>query len=621
MKNKKVLLSSLLVLPLILGGCSGQKASGLEIEFDAIVPTAYINEEYDFSDVLIVEKDVEYSLEVYYYDYYSKVEKSLEVTNDFYFTPVELFDLTVVVNAEKGNEKLSRSKTVPVSQKVDPIDELLASDGFSGWGDPGIIKEAVIDEQYFKGENSHSALSVHFQGSNPYPWGTTFLSLNNFRLLPYWADQTWENAVVHFWVYNPTDAELEFQMRVADNLTGLVNVDWGQALNVPRKAQPGVWTEVNFSLKHMGIDHTLYQNEEGTRDDSIIVKVKYGNTPSDGLNVYSYQFFVDDIDVIPYSAERFPDVDPKCYATAETIEYGWENMALDEGWSRANILFDREVVNSTEEHVSLSSMYLTFDGVKLGENDGANGYSVILNPQAEFGDDRLPSFRHGSLDFDIKYDNISDKTIKFVGVQYDWKPDVRLTVQPEAGENGWMHISFDFGEHSGFYYITRGIRLGICFPGVNDDNKATAAVHIDNIVFDQNGGTPEEDIPRGTGFSSGVGCTLSFSEIALTETIEVDFKFTSSSETKVAFMLGCGWLDYYGYFILFANGNFAEDYNGVSIKLLEDGYYRVTFKLSLLDRVGGGSKENITGIDLFYIRGEDWTDASGYVDFVSPALY
>ena len=192
MKKRSILLSSILGLSLLLTGCQKQaKANGLEIEFDQIVPTAYINEEYDFSDVLIVEKDVDYKLEVYYYDYYEKLEKSLEVVNTFCFTPRELFDVTVIVKAEKGNDKVSRRRVIPVSQKIDPIDELLASDGFSGWGDPGIIKEAVIDDQDFKGENSHSALSVHFQGSNPYTWGTTFLSLNNFRLLPYWSDKTW----------------------------------------------------------------------------------------------------------------------------------------------------------------------------------------------------------------------------------------------------------------------------------------------------------------------------------------------------------------------------------------------------------------------------------------------
>ena len=71
-------------------------------------------------------------------------------------------------------------------------------------------------------------------------------------------------------------------MRVYDKLTDLVNVDWGQALNVPQFAAPNGWSEVNFSLKHLGVNHTLYQNEEGTRDDSIIVKVKYGNTPVGG---------------------------------------------------------------------------------------------------------------------------------------------------------------------------------------------------------------------------------------------------------------------------------------------------------------------------------------------------
>ena len=617
MKNKKYLLSSIFVLPLLLGGCQNKNAE-LDIEFDPIIPTAYINEEYDFSEVLIIEKGVQYSLEVYYYDYYELVEKSLEVVNDYCFTPKELFDITVVVNAKKGGAKLSRTQNIPVSQKIDPIDELLASDGFSGWGDPGIIKEAVVDDQYFKGENSHSALSVHFQGSNPYHWGTTFLSLNNFRLLPYWSDQTWENAVVNFWVFNPSDYRLEFQMRVFDKLTGLVNVDWGQALNVPQYAEPNEWSEISFSLKHLGVNHTLYQNEEGTRDDSIIVKVKYGGTPDDGLSIYSYQFFVDSVDVVPYSEERFPDLDTTCYATAEGIEYGWENMLLDEGWSRANILFDREMMNSTPEHTSLSSMFLTFNGVTLGEGDAANGYSVILNPQAEFGDDRLPSFRHGTIDFDVMFsDNITDKRIQLVGVQMDWHLFARLIITPVSGTNNWMHVSFDFGEHSEFYNINLGIRLGICFPGITESNKATAQVHIDNIIFNQNGGIPEEDIPVIRGLTFNPGFSMDLPELALTETMVIDFKFTSGSDTKIVFMIGDGWLNYYGNYGLKADGTLDDPYTGVSVQTLDDGYYRVSLVLSQLNI--GQDTSGISKINLLYISSA-YSTAEGYVDFINPSL-
>ena len=80
MKKRSILLSSILGLSLLLTGCQKQaKANGLEIEFDQIVPTAYINEEYDFSDVLIVEKDVNYKLEVYYYDYYEIIIISSDI--------------------------------------------------------------------------------------------------------------------------------------------------------------------------------------------------------------------------------------------------------------------------------------------------------------------------------------------------------------------------------------------------------------------------------------------------------------------------------------------------------------------------------------------------------------
>lgn len=488
MKNK-FLVSLLIASGLVCSGCSNN--SSLAIEFDDIVPVAYVGEQYDFSDVLIVESGVDYNLEVYYQNYNTMEEKTLTVENTFCFTPVEQFDIAVIVNATKGNQKGRRTKIVQVAQKGDPIDELIITGAYSGYADQGFRKELVSESMYLKGENSRSAILANFQGANTYIWGASLFALNNFRLLEHWTDKEWTNSVLKFWVYNPTEKNAEFQLRIKDYYTGLVDVDWGSGMNIPAIAKPGEWTFVAFSLLHYGINHTLYTNEEGTRKDELNVKVKWAGA-GDGSELYNYQLYFDDIDIVPYSREEFPDIDIKNYTTAETLEYGWENMARDEGWSKSTILFDREFVKTSEERESLSSMMLKFNE----KDPDGNGYSVILNPGEEFLTKglELPSLRHGLLNMDIHFSsNISDYQVLIVAVQNEpeWSHIARYTVNAIASSDDWMHVTFDFGEHEEFDAITECLRLGFGFPGVNDSNKESAIIHIDNIIFEQNGGVPE----------------------------------------------------------------------------------------------------------------------------------
>ena len=516
---KKLFSSLLLASTLLLSGCKAD--SSLNIEFNYFTPTAYVGEEYDFTEVLTVEKGVKYKLEVYVCDYLTMTEKVLEVHDDFFFTPLELFDLSVVVTATKGGQTDVKTKPVHVSLTGDPIDELLVTTGYSGFADNGINKELVVDEVYLHGENSKSAIYASFQSSNVYTWGATIMSLNNFRLLDHWSDKTWENAIIRFWVFNPNENhDLEFQLRIVDDYTKTVDVDWGNSLNPTRVAESGKWTEILFSLRRYGVNHTLYENEEGTRHDSLNVKIKYPDAPKNG-DAYSYQLYIDDVDIIPYSEEMFPDLDTKCYAKAETLDDGWENMVLDQGWSSSNPLFDREFVNSSAEHESKSSMLLTFNEITP---DYHNGYAVILSPEEEFkNEDDRPSLQHGLLEFDVHFSgDVTNHEIRIIGVKKegnDWNA-IRLDINPVGTTEEWLHYSVDFVPLYVFEPIDRCIRLGFGIVGIDDLNKDTAVVHIDNIKFNQNGGTPKpetmadgwENMPLDGGSTDG-GWTSAYATI------------------------------------------------------------------------------------------------------------
>ena len=481
--NKKILPLLLVSSVFTLAGCN--KQGNLEINFEDATPMAYVGEVYDFRDVLIEEAGVDYKLNVYYQNFYEKQEYTLEVTDGYCFTPVNTNEIVVVVTANKGNLKAERNKVIAVTQKGDPIDELVVTGGYSGWADTGITKELETNENYLRGENSKTAIAVHYQGNNKYVWGCTVFALDNFRLLDHWTDKTWENAILTCYIYNPTDYNLEFQLRIADKLTGLVDIDWGHSMNQSQIAKPKEWTQLFFSLRKIGIDHTLFINEDGTRSDSISIKTRWAGTPEEDGDLYDFQFYADGIDVVP--ASMYPDIDTKSYSRAETLEYGWENMRLDSGWTSSTVLYDRDIVRTAEQE-SKSSMFLQFNA----KNPNDNGYGVILNPEEEFDGFDMPSLRHGVLKADFKFDgNITDKTVKLIGVNRNWDRIIRKDFEVADLSDGWYRLNIDLAKNEEFSVVSEAVRIGFAFPGINASNKADAKIYIDNVDFNQEAGTPE----------------------------------------------------------------------------------------------------------------------------------
>ena len=199
-----------------------------------------------------------------------------------------------------------------------------------------------------------------------------------------------------------------------------------------------------------------------------------------------------------------------------------------------------------------------------------------------------------------------------------WKSDfsspTRKTVNPNSD---WVSLEWNITE----LYSLIG-RSGVTSIGFKASSSAyNAEGYTMHFLMDDTDVVAGDyiDNSRGDLFSAGNNYTLDLSPaLSMSDTIYIDFKFTSASDTYLNFMLGHDWGDYLGYYRVNANGTLGGNYNGVSIVPLDDGYYRVTVVLSELDEVGGGSLDNITDIDLFYIRG-NWSVASGYVDFDSDA--
>lgn len=598
-----------------LVGCSN---GVLEIELDDAIPSAYVGEEYDFEDIIIKKPGVSYSINAYYQNYMELTEVELPV-DGFKFTPVEKYDVSVVVHAKKGGSKVDRTTNVSVSVLGDAIDELLISDGFSGYGDTGIRKELTTESQWLK-DGGNSAIEVFFNGNNAYTWGCSTFALDNFRLLDEWKDKTQEDGILKFWVYNPTEYNFRFQLRLADEYTNLVNIDWGHSLNIERVAKPGEWTQVLYPLRAMGMDHTYYKNESGTRSDSFVVKVKWDGTPtSKPTPLYSWQMYVDGIDIVPHS--DFPEMDTKCYASAETSEYGWENIVLDttkaNGWGTANARYDRDFVLSTAEQESKSSAYLTFEDTVV--KDYKLGYSFMLNTESAKSTEQInevPTFNHGLLEADFHMNEaITNKQIQVVTaspVNNDW--DIRYSnpIDLVPGANGWAHMSFDVAKDEVFIGNGPICRLGFKFVGVNETNKNDAVVHIDNIKFNQEGGSPAVVPARNETLQDGYeNCLLDIGWTRATVSQDKDNVCTDNGKDSATSMKlrfnGVNPHDGYGYFVAIS----PEEQAVNPLPTTNNGKFEMDIKLS----------DDITekDIGLAFIEKGSWEAKRGVISLVTPS--
>lgn len=461
------------VASMTLSGCSFSLFNKLEIELEEGIPSAVVGEEFDFEECIVAEKGTKYSIECYYQDYYQGIEKKLEV-DGLTFTPVENFDISVIITAKKGIFKGIRTTTVDVVTLGDDIDELLKTGGWSGWSDDGFVKTISQEPSYLHSENSKSSLNCAYSGNNSWTWGGAVLCMNNFRLLPKWADKTWENGVFSFYVYNPNDVDLEFQMRITDKTGSGLNIDWSHELTPRWIAKPNEWTHCYMSLRKVNVTHPLFVNEEGTRNDSFTLKVRKTDIPKTAdVPVYNFQLYLDDIDVIPYemcSEAEFPGLDT---TPNELPADGLENLSIDVGWSRATISYDKTL---TYGEKSTTSLKLTYE----------NTTDFYQPNVAFFTDEEYMNFRdftHGNLKADIHLsDNITYKVVTICACQ-DWESGVKWVNNIPLTElgGGWYKLDFDLSSTVEFTEINKTIRLGFKFPGVDEPNKATAQVNIDNI--------------------------------------------------------------------------------------------------------------------------------------------
>lgn len=479
-----ILLSAVLLVSFAACGDKGEQNTGADgellIETVKIIPAAYINEPYDLSEILILEQGVEYSATARYTEVtfipetneYSFVEIELEV-KDLVFTPVSLKNTIVTLQAKRGDETATKVVSVSTTVRADPLDDLYKSTGTLGWAEAGISKNVCNDSRYVKGENSATSLHVKFDGVEPHEWGQNFLDLSSELAQRHFTDQLWNNAIVTFWVYNPMDQDIEFQLVINDH-THAVMTDWtGEEGNFRRQfAKAGEWTQIFFSLRRMGTTHKLINNQFNT--ETLFVKFRYN-----GFSLtenYTFDFYLDDLDIVP--AETYPDIDTTYTFSNETLEQGWENMVQDTGWQGATTVY---VYDDFIGEGSQCSLNATFNSDK-----GTANPFIVLNPAAMIGTQFMPSLPDmtgGTLTAYFKFENCTPEVnVDLIKESGDlWLFSNALPMQLTSVGNGWYQGTLNVND---FDFTTDRndeiIRVRFTFSGINASSK----VWMDTVKFE-----------------------------------------------------------------------------------------------------------------------------------------
>ncbi|MBR5570782.1 MAG: metallophosphoesterase family protein, partial [Oscillospiraceae bacterium] len=138
--------------------------------------------------------------------------------------------------------------------------------------------------------------------------------------------------------------------------------------------------------------------------------------------------------------------------------------------------------------------------------------------------------------------------------------------------------------------------------------------YFDNLQLTV-GETPSEpEVPadRGEAFTAGTTKTF-YLESEATDTISFEYKLTTEGKIYVI-LRAPDWSSYYGDFTFDANGLVYTYQTGITCEKLNDGYIRVTMKLSELNRSNLNDNRDKAPASVGILDIYDWGTASGYVD-------
>ncbi|MBQ7994795.1 MAG: hypothetical protein IJ247_01060 [Bacilli bacterium] len=446
-----------------LSSCSADIYKYTEIEFVDNIAIAFLGEEYDFEPCFEKEEGYSYQMKAYYDNY--GIDIPVQMTGEFTFIQSIYSDVFVEISATKGAETIVGTKIVPVAAKPEAIDQWMYN--IFPMEEYYIEKSLNYDRTYIKGDDSRSSLKITFSGAtdrfnNNAP--CSFLNLidysNNERFSLRRNDlDGWDNAVFTLDVYNPNQEAItivpviNYKKECHEGLEQSIYYNFWNAQDDMRiHVASESWVHFDLSLRMLGINENFVFNPRDSwagSDNFYLQVVNDGKKRGDNPENYEFSFYIDNIDIVKYSKERFPDLD-----TEEKKEYldGFttdENITAQIAGSKyqKNELFSREkVAESTSAYsikLPLTSVDESPSGMLKSFISGSHiGWHILdlSNAKINFKVYFDNCDRHLMLAFDSDYNVFTNYYNFYIN-------DAPLTEgvgwKAERMDNGWYDISID----------------------------------------------------------------------------------------------------------------------------------------------------------------------------------
>ena len=458
---KMLLLAAMLMLSaLSLASCKfldlfKEQKETTEIVFvdDYDLPAVRIGVEYDFEPYFTKEEGTTYTMTAKYLDDELN-EIDLDV-NGFTFVQNEFSDVFVTITATKGDTVYTGEVTIPMDTTYDPTDYWVVD---SLYADSAMTKSLNYLPTYRTSMDSLTSVKFSYKGKAKKDSPVSAISLmdwpNNSRL----TVSDWSNAVITLDVYNTSEKDITLGF-IMNHSSG-ISYSFDQCEKFICK--PNEWTHIDYSLKALNLTEEFIFNPDWDLSDRIILQTIYDGAKEDG-SIYSYSFYVDNVDICDYSEEKFPDLDTTTYKEYEDFFTKDPNLSgvVNNDYENKKEASD---LHNTTELVEYSNRSIKF--VLSEDGSEANGFlhSFIGGHPTGW----MPmDITDATLSFYIRTVN-ADNTfaLKFESDYNVFADSIVIDLTKESGE-GWTVT-----EENGWYKVV---------IDVDQTNVETALVRMDFI--------------------------------------------------------------------------------------------------------------------------------------------
>ena len=452
-------------------------------EYD--IPNVIIGKEYDFEPYFTKQKDTAYAMTATYLDD-DLNEISLEV-DGFKFVQNEMSNVFVTITATKGSTTYSGEIELPIDTTADDTDFWLYDSLYAG---TGMTKSINYYTQYRKGEDSLTSVKFTYKGvakKNSPISAIPFIDWpSNSRL----TVTDWSNAVIVFDVYNSSEKNITFGFIIKHGSGISYSFDQCQKF----VCEPNKWTRIEYSLKSLNLTEEFVFDPKFELGDHIIAQVVYDGAPeanAEDSTVYSYSFFVDNMDICNYSESKFPNLDTTTYKEYEDFFTKDDQLSL--------------IVNGDYENdKKTNDLYTTEKLVEFSNK----AIKVVLSQNGETAEGFIHSFIGGNpmgwkpldisnavMSFYISVKN-ADKTfdLRFESDDNIFADPITIDLTQASGEGwtveevegGWYKVTVTVSETNAENALVRMdfIRtMRLYFTNQTATQGEESAIYLDSLVL------------------------------------------------------------------------------------------------------------------------------------------